>query len=85
MKSIEISVQITPIDMGFLRATSPELPGLYSASKRLDDLLADVRLGIADLLTTSDASYAVGEPKKVAAEKYVFRADQIDTNFRRAC
>lgn len=75
MKSIEISVQITPIEMGFLRATSPELRGLYSASKRLDDLLSDVRQGIADLLAEDGDSYNVSKPEKLGENSYLFRAE----------
>lgn len=75
MKSIEISVQITQIEMGFLRATSPELRGLYSASKRLDDLLSDVRQGIGDILAEDGDRYVVSKPEKLDENRYLFRAE----------
>lgn len=83
-----IRIRITPIDMGFFRATSRDLPGLYAAEKTREKLMAELPTAIAELLGMDGARYEVGAPEQLDEDTYLWRAVEVaHTNapLRRAC
>ena len=81
----QIRVTVTPIEMGFLEATSLDLPGMFSASRRLDDLLEDIPKAVIELLGMDGEVYTASKPVSVGPNEYIVRAYRVDKDLKRAC
>lgn len=83
-----IRIRITPIDMGFFRATSRDLPGLYAAEKSMQKLMSELPTAIVELLEMDGQQYALGAPEQLDPDTYLWRAVEVaraDVPLRRAC
>lgn len=80
-----IRVRITPLEMGFFRATSVDLPGLYSAARTIEALLAGIPRAIVELLQADGFEASVGASEKLDDSTFLWRATIAAQPLRKAC
>lgn len=83
-----IRIQIVPIEMGFVRASSSDLPGFYAAARSQAALALELPAAVAEFLEMDGNKYAMEALEQQSANTYTIRAVAAATDahrLRRAC
>ncbi len=78
-----IRVRIEQIEMGFLSASSVDLPGMFVNARTMREIFEHVPIAIRTLLSHKGVECRVGEPELVAESTYLWRVCELPQSLRK--